>query len=260
MATLSISTAFNLDLEFECAPFPRRLAAFVLDNILITVYLYFLIKIERGINSNFDENIRLIFDLLTYMPIAMYHLICELAFKGQSFGKKAMKLRVISADGSVPSVAQFLLRWMCNPSGFALLGFMMILIYGGMWGLLIAAFYFADFLLVLTSKHSQRIGDLAGQTVVVTQKLPYSVDDTIYQKVDQDFYEVRYPDVIRLSDRDINTINNILLQHKKYKVTHYVDTVVQKVQVVLGIEMQEEEGLVFLQRLIKDYNYLTQKG
>jgi uncharacterized RDD family membrane protein YckC len=260
MATLSINTAFNLDLEFECAPFGKRLLAFILDNVLLCLYVYFILTNERRFNTNFDDNVKLIFELITYLPIAMYHLICELAFKGQSFGKKVMKLRVISADGSLPSVAQFLLRWMCNPSGFAVVGFLMILVYGGLWGLLIASFYFADFLLVLITKHSQRIGDLAAQTVVVTQKLPYSVDDTIYQVVDQDLYEVGYPEVIKLSDRDINTINNILLQHKKYKVAHHVEIVVQKVETVLSITKQEEDGISFLQRLITDYNYLTQKG
>jgi uncharacterized RDD family membrane protein YckC len=259
MPILSVSTAFNLDLDFECAPFPKRLGAFMLDTILLTVYVYFLSKIGIQNRVYLDENLQLIFDLITYIPLAMYHLICELAFKGQSFGKKVMKLRVISADGSVPSVAQLLLRWFCNPSGFILIGILIVIFYGGIWGLITTAFYFADFILVLVTKYSQRIGDLAAQTVVVTHKLPYSIDDTIYKKVDEDLYQVRYPEVIKLSDRDINTVNNILLQFKKYKVNHYVQTVVDKVQNVLKIEMQEEGNIEFLERLIRDYNYLTQK-
>jgi uncharacterized RDD family membrane protein YckC len=259
MATLNIKTAFNLDLDFECAPFALRFFALLIDTVVVWIYLMVLTQFNLFDTEAFKEtDFQLVMQILLLTPMYFYHLACELLFNGQSAGKKILKLRVISIDGTAPSSAQYLLRWMCNPSGFILIGLLMIIFSGGIYGLLFLAMYAGDFFMVLLSKYGQRLGDLAASTVVVTEKLPYSVQDTIYIAVDQEQYEVRYPQVTRLSDRDINTINNVLMQYNKYKSQHYVGTLVSKIEKVLSITAQEE-NLQFLYRLLSDYNYLTQK-
>jgi uncharacterized RDD family membrane protein YckC len=259
MSHLHIKTAFNLDLEFECAPILLRFGAQVIDVVVVCLYLYFISKIDALAWSEPKEaDLGMVLQLLLSAPVFFYHLGCEILFNGQSVGKKILKLRVISIDGTAPSSAQYLLRWMCNPSGFILVGILMIIFMGGIFSLMFLLMYATDFFLVLLNKYGQRLGDLAAATIVVTEKLPYSLQDTIYIPVDITTYQVKYPEVTRLSDRDINTINNVLLQYNKYKSQHYVGTLVGKIESVLQIKSTEDD-LLFLYRLLSDYNYLTQK-
>jgi hypothetical protein len=62
---------------------------------------------------------------------------------------------------------------------------------------------------------------------------------------------------MRLSDRDLNTINNILQQHRKSNMYNYVVTIAEKVKTVLDINTGEE-AYNFLETLLSDYNYLSQ--
>jgi hypothetical protein len=62
---------------------------------------------------------------------------------------------------------------------------------------------------------------------------------------------------MRLSDRDLNTINNILQQHRKSNMYNYVVTIAEKVKTVLDINT-DEEAYNFLETLLSDYNYLSQ--
>jgi uncharacterized RDD family membrane protein YckC len=258
MSTLRINTAFNLDLEFECAPFVKRFLALIIDNVIMFLYIWFIAKFIDSAALDTDENLELIIILLLSVPVFFYHLFFEILYNGASPGKRIANLRVISADGTKPTISQFFTRWICNPSGFLLFGIAMTISAGGVYSLMFGIMYIADFFCVLLQKYGQRLGDIAAGTVVVTTKLPYSLYDTIYVEVDEKNYKVKYPQVIKLSDKDINTINNVLSQHKKYSMHGYLGTLSHKIEQVLGIQ-SEGDNEEFLRTLLNDYNYLSQK-
>jgi uncharacterized RDD family membrane protein YckC len=258
MSTLKINTAFNLDLQFECAPFVKRFLATIIDNVIMFLYMLLINNFIDSAMLDPTDNLQLMLILLLYIPVFFYHLCFEIVNNGASLGKRLANLRVISADGTKPTISQFFTRWICNPSGFLLFGIAMAMLSGGMYGVVFGCMYIADFFCVLMQKHGQRMGDIAAGTVVVTTKLPYSLYDTIYVEVDEKNYKVKYPQVIRLSDKDINTINNVLTQHRKYTMHGYLGTLTHKIEQVLGIQ-SEGDNEEFLRTLLNDYNYLSQK-
>ena len=52
-------------------------------------------------------------------------------------------------------------------------------------------------------------------TVVVNTKSALTVADTVFMEIEKTGYKVMFPDVMRLSDRDINTIKGVLTQANK---------------------------------------------
>ena len=71
-------------------------------------------------------------------------------------------------------------------------------------------------------------------------------------------YHVKFPEVLRLTDRDVNTIKNVVNHFYK---THNADTagrVARKVQDVLKVST-DMYAIDFLEKLLVDYNYLATK-
>ena len=119
--------------------------------------------------------------------------------------------------------------------------------------------YLPDFLCVMISAKSQRIGDIAAGTVVIDNNYRSSIGETIYLQIEDAAYKPVYPEVMRLTDRDINGIRNLLNVKRPTRDTeHYMIDVTQKIKSVLGIE-SDLYPTDFLKQLLKDYNYFTTK-
>jgi len=179
---------------------------------------------------------------------------------GQTIGKKIMKIRVISLDGGEPSISQYIIRWMFKVfewpfffgyTFFSLQSILAYIIITGFWGIVVLIF-------IAVSKKNQRLGDMAANTVVVNTQSPFSVNDTVYMQINDINYVVTFPEVLKLSDRDINTIKNVVnLYHKEYN-TETCDRLALKVQEVLQIH-SNMYSINFLETLLADYNYLANK-
>ncbi len=243
MQQLVIPTSFNIDLGFELAPIHKRILAFLVDifiqfiYIISLTYAFSLAKISLFDDDN-GISIFLIFLLIS--PVLFYHLLSETLMDGESIGKRIFGIKVISLDGNTPSLSQYLLRWFLRTVDFGTTSCL--------GGIICSA----------VTKNGQRIGDLAAGTTVVSKKLPYKIDNTIFKNINETNYQVTYPQVMRLSDRDINTINNILQQHRKSDMQNYMVTISDKIKTVLNITTQENPA-DFLDTLLNDYNYLSQK-
>ncbi|MCL2441708.1 MAG: RDD family protein [Treponema sp.] len=134
--------------EFVLTPagFPVRTAAYVIDVIIqfaftLVIYIAFII-------SNQSLGIW-IFLLLKFLIDWFYHVICELFFRGQSIGKRLMGLRVVKSDGSPVDPGSSFLR---NLLRFADTFFYL---------------YHIAFISIAASSGFRRIGDWAGNTLVV---------------------------------------------------------------------------------------------
>ncbi len=76
--------------------------------------------------------------------------------------------------------------------------------------------------------------------------------------IQQENYVVKYPEVLKLSDRDINTIKNVINLFYKNHNIHTCVRVAYKVQEVLKITT-DLYAIDFLEKLLADYNYLATK-
>ena len=78
-------------------------------------------------------------------------------------------------------------------------------------------------------------------------------------EIEKKDYVPIFPQVMRLSDRDINGIRNLVKEKRPSKDAEmYMIEVAQKIKNVLGIE-SDLYPTDFLQQLLKDYNYFTTK-
>ncbi len=245
MEKIKIETSFNIELEFETPEFHKRLFAWLIDCIVLVAYYLivsgFLNKAIAGHTTDNDlpflYNISAVY-LLLFVPILLYHLVCELTMNGQSIGKKLMHIKVMSEDGARPSIYQYLIRWLTRPFDF---------FFFGLVGLLT----------VVLSKKNQRLGDMAAGTLVIKTKIITDIDDTVFFELNDD-YAPRYAAVMRLSDRDMNTIKGILNNNKHYNNFDVAARISEKIRSVLNIT-DYEEPVVFLETLLKDYNYFSNK-
>lgn len=260
MATIQISTAFNIDLEFEIAAFHKRLLAYLID-FFILVFFLFSMKwvLYAGFSVNMKDNMGL--DILVIsLPMLLYSLTTELWMNGQTIGKKLMFIRVISLDGGEPTLGQFILRWITKffewPFFFGYVFFSIDALFAyiistGLLGIAVV-------IIITISPKSQRLGDLAAGTVVVDTRSAMSISDTVFMNITEQNYKVMFPEVMRLSDSDINTIKTVLTQSKKRHNLDMSYRVEAKVKEVLGIK-SDLYPPDFLEKLLEDYNYLATK-
>ncbi len=266
MSTVAISTPFNISLDFEIAEFHKRLFAYFIDLGLLLIYslgmryiLYDSMRLEAGENMGADI-------FLVDIPFIFYNLAMEVLNNGQSIGKKIMGLRVMSLEGGEPHLGQYLMRWI-----FRVWEWLPVLIMFGMLNRSFVNRWIIFYQLIVTcilglivvlviavTKSSQRLGDMAAGTTVINTKINIGINDTVFQQINTENYKVQFPEVMRLSDRDINAIKSVLNQLHK---THRFDTahrVAYKVKEVLKIDTLLDTG-DFLEKLLEDYNYLATK-
>ena len=260
MPIIQIATAFNIDLEFEIAEFHKRLLAYIIDYLLLVIYLFSMkYLLYAGFSVHFEENMGL--DILVIsIPMLLYSFLTELLMNGQTIGKKILSIRVISLEGGEPTLGQFLLRWVTKffewPFLFGYILFskdalVAYTIITGIFGIAVVIF-------IAVTPKSQRLGDLAAGTVVVNTRSALTVEDTVFMEINKTDYKVFFPEVMRLSDRDINTIKTVLTQASKRNTYEMVNRVALKIKEVLKIktEMYPDQ---FLEKLLEDYNYLATK-
>jgi uncharacterized RDD family membrane protein YckC len=198
--------------------------------------------------------------LLISIPMLFYSLLAELWMNGQTIGKKVMSIRVISLEGGEPTLGQYILRWITKffewPYLFGYIFFSTdaIFVYAFVTGL----FGIVVVITIAVTGKSQRLGDLAAGTVVVNTKTNLGIDDTIFMEVRKTDYKVVFPDVMRLSDRDINTIKSVVTQANKSGNYDMCNRVAMKIKDVLKIQTDMHSDQ-FLDKLLEDYNYLATK-
>lgn len=266
MAAIKVPTSFNIDVEFEIPEFYRRLIALLIDFLI--EYFYFRIALEfyksivRG--SNFMDvdtgyNLQALVVLL-FLPLLIYHVVLEITMNGQSIGKKIMALRVVNENGGRASISQFLIRWLLRDIWFLLL-FAIGLQGSGAESvfiiLAVIAFFITEIVLVVSSKKGQRIGDILAHTILIRTNRQSSIEETIFQEV-ADNYMPSFPQIMQLSDRDINAIKSILETARKKGDVDMAASASEKIKTHLKIDTTMSP-FEFLDILLKDYNYLSVK-
>jgi uncharacterized RDD family membrane protein YckC len=260
MSSVAISTPFNISLDFEIAEFHKRLLAYFIDLVILLLYFVGMIRVlEDGFGLD-SADFNGAFILIVGIPMVLYSLIMEVVNNGQSLGKMALGIKVMSLDGGEPNISQYLIRWIFRffewmPLFFMIrshLFYLYWLFFTGLFGLVVV-------IIIAISKKSQRLGDMAAGTAIVNTKIKLGLSDTIFQAIEVKDYKVMFPEVMRLSDRDINSIKSVLSHTKKTGKYETAYRVSGKIKEVLKIDGGNYEVDGFLEKLLEDYNYLATK-
>ncbi len=264
MSVIRIMTNFNIELEFPAAPFHRRLFAWIIDLVILYLYAVLAFKILKGlqVNGSEDGSFWFVFILLL-LPIITYHLLCEATMSGQSFGKKIIGIRVVNENGGQPGIGQFVIRWLIRTSDFTAVVIILVTPFAVQmgdgeffWSMAIPmGLFFTDIILVNASKKNQRLGDMLAHTLLIKASQKHSIQDTVFLNIADD-YKPSFPQVMQLSDRDMNSLKSILDTARKRGDFNLAAMATDKIKNHLKIETNLSP-FEFLEVLLKDYNYLS---
>ncbi|HEU4607427.1 MAG TPA: RDD family protein [Chitinophagaceae bacterium] len=250
MVTIKLDTGFNIQVEFALAAFHKRFFALMIDILLQIAYLWMGYKLMNYIwGSSWDNATWHV--ILFALPYIFYHLFMEIGMNGQSVGKKLLHIRVMTLEGGQPSISQYLIRWI-----FRIIDFPIFYILAASMGYLnpvTLIFIVAGLLFVIFTPRSQRIGDLVAGTMLIDIKSRTSWEDTVFTELDAD-YQPTYPQVMQLSDRDVNTLKSIIESVKKKNDYELSMRIADRIKSKLHME-SDQPSLEFLETLLKDYNY-----
>ena len=266
MSTVRIATNFNIEIEFMAPPFYRRAAAWMLDMVVLIFYAIIAMKVLDGVTgalSPREGNGVTVWavSLLLMLPFLLYHVVLEATMNGQSLGKKIMGIKVVSENGGRPSISQLLIRWFIRTSDYSLLIIIILLPYASVlgpqiyWGIAGAFLLLIADLVLVNTRRQQRLGDILGHTVLINTRQKEKLTDTIFLEV-TDTYVPQFPQIMQLSDRDINALKGIIDTVKKHKDYNMAYAASEKIKAHLKIDTSLEPK-DFLEVLLKDYNYLS---
>ena len=242
MDTIRISTAQNIDIEYEIAGLGERIAARCVDLVGFVV-LYFLAVVIGLIASVGFSGLTLYVALIGFAIVfVFYDLICELFMNGQTFGKQALKIKVVSLDGTQPTFGQYILRWLFRMIDF---GFP----FG--WGVV------ALVSVVVTEKH-QRVGDILAKTTLIKTKPRTQIENVAFSFTLPEDYHPIFKEVLHLSDRDIELVYEVLTSYYQTGNPQLVYNMTAKIKerIVTMVPAGMNE-LQFLETVMKDYKHLT---
>lgn len=239
MHTITITTPQNIELEYELGSLGDRIVGAIIDWLIIIAYVVVIIATIGFGHFGGSSGIYKFLIVLLALPAVFYDLASELILNGQSLGKKVMGIKVISLSGEQPSFSQYLIRWV-----FRLVDFT---ISSNMVGVIMVA----------VTEKKQRLGDLIAATTVVKTKPRTAIHDTWYEPTAASTYQVTYPEVIDLKDHEVQLIKEVILSVRRTGNTMLALQAQQKIEQVLHIQSRQADPMLFLQRVLLDYNYLT---
>lgn len=246
MSELSINTTQNVRINFKAASVGERMLASLLDLLIKAAYIifigyvfFYLLGVDRLVGSMEDMWSRIAIIILFFFPVLIYSVALESIFEGQTIGKKLIKIKVVKIDGYQASFGDYLIRWLFR--------IVENNIMGGLIGLVA---------MIVNSK-TQRMGDMAAGTAVITLKNNISIDHTILEEIGNAYVPI-YPLVIKLSDNDMRIIKDTFLVAEKNNDVETIDKLSKKIESVTGIKNQSGNQIDFIKTILKDYNFYTQ--
>lgn len=236
MQTIGIETAQNVVVQHEVASLGDRIVAYILDALVLIAWIVFIVIIGFMVVDNDPSGVAVgILACLALFPYIFYHLVCEITMDGQSVGKRSRKIRVARVDGGQPRIGQYLLRWVLRP---------------------IDGFYYLGLIVILVNGKGQRLGDLAAGTTIVSLKPRLRLQDTLMTEVHAQ-HQVRFPEVVRLSDAQAALIKEVLNNHKVGNRADLLREMAEKVSLAIGNTGSGLNAEQFLRAVLQDYVHLT---
>lgn len=240
MQTINITTSQNIDIDYEIAGLGERIVARLIDYAIFILILIFG-SIILGVSETVRESpARIVVLYIIYGSLyVFYDLVCEIFMNGQSIGKRVMKIKVISLDGSRPTISQFLLRWL-----FRIVDFTLTL---DMCALITTA----------VTENNQRVGDIVAGTTLIRTSPRTKMSSIVFMPAN-DGYQPVFKEAGQLADRDIELIHEVINNYIKTGNNVVVYNMAARVKSYLAVIPPEGmNDMLFLQTIIKDYSHIS---
>jgi uncharacterized RDD family membrane protein YckC len=246
MQTVKITTSQNIDIEYPLADLGTRIVARLIDyGVFMGAYFvtFIILGIFLGMQNNYNgegKNIGLFVIIGIWLVLVLlYDLLCEIFMNGQSVGKRAMKIKIISLSGVRPGIGQYLLRWI-----FRIIDFWIT--FGS--GALIAV--------ILTDK-KQRMGDMVAGTTAVS--MGAKSIELVFGTPPAD-YEPVYNEVALLTDNDVVLIHDVVRNFNRTRNSALVYKLAIQLKNYLNVSYPHEiNEYQFLEIVLHDYNSMIAK-
>lgn len=220
-------------IDYEVAGLGERIGAFLIDLLLIAVYYILLFIFNTEVKA-----LTLWTNVLLALPPLLYHLLSEIFLKGQSLGKRLLRLKVVRLDGTTPAIKRYLLRWVLRPLDIWLYGSVAIIT-------------------ILINGKGQRLGDLAaGTTLVKYSKAHEQLEELLYQEADTASARVQFPAARRLHEQEITLIRETLRNYRLTANAQPVQLLAEQLQEQLALET-DMPPLRLLNTLLKDHERMS---
>lgn len=246
MSQIAINTSQNVNIVFNLASIGERMLAFAIDMVIKLAYLtvvYFILYQLLGVASllsDFDYWSVMAISVIIYLPVIIYSLVLESMMEGQTFGKKAMNIRVVKIDGYQAGFGDYFIRWMFR--------------------IIEANMFVIGLVSMIVSKNNQRLGGVASGTAVIQLKNKVNISHTILEQLKED-YTPTFPQVIALTDNDMRIIKDNYQKALRINDTQILRKLSEKILITLKLEKNQIQlsEKQFIGVVIKDYNYYTGK-
>jgi uncharacterized RDD family membrane protein YckC len=232
MSQITIVTAQNVTLKIELANIGDRFLAAIIDFLIKLGVTFLLMILSKFILSDVDW----FYGLMVLILWVFYSLVFESFMRGQTPGKRLMKIRVARLDGDQLTFGAVFLRWIFKMIDFPFFAWPAIGICA----------------IVVTEKH-QRLGDMVAGTILVSTKTRTDFEDTFYTAIGPD-YLPSFPQAERLTSREAEVIKHVLHLYHENDQYDMVAMAAEQLKKVLEVHPNMDD-LSFLKTVLKDYNY-----
>jgi uncharacterized RDD family membrane protein YckC len=238
MTNTAVSTAQNVNIDYNIASVGYRICAFLIDLLILFIYITGVEYLGLGLQDVISRNDALGFQVLFYLPVFFYSLVMNILFQGRTVGKFLLRMRLVKVDGSPAGWSDYLITWA--------LRLIDIWVTNGGVGVISMIF----------TARTQRLGDAAADTIVIDYRKKIKVTHTILEDIEQD-YEPVFLNVNQLTDHDVNEIKEIYRLAGETRDYHTLHMLRNKVADLLSINTEMKDPQ-FIRTVLKDYSYLTQ--
>lgn len=246
MSELYIKTTQNVPLFFTPASVGERMLGYAIDVVIQIAYaitMYYILRFTGVLKliDQWDDWSIGAFIIVMFSPILLYSLVCESTMEGQTFGKKLMKTKVVKIDGYQASFGDYFTRWI----------FRLVDIDLG---------YIPGLLSMLFTKHTQRLGDLAAGTAVISEKSKYNISHTILADIRDDYVPTfSQSQIMQFNDNDMRVIKENAVEAIKNADYFLLDKLTSKIEDVIQTKNTFRTQREFVNKVLEDYNYYTGK-
>jgi len=237
MEQFQIETAQNITIDQNTSHLGERMLAYIIDSFIVVVYTILVFVFLASLDVDIED--QWAFYLILSLPAFFYYLLFETLMDGRTIGKGAMNLRVVKLDGSKPNFGNYFVRWALRIIDVSLTS-------GG-----------GAVLTILIRGKGQRLGDIAAGTTVISEKKRVSLSDTLLRELPDD-YQPTFPQVTVFKDQEMQTIKELYDKSKRNGNQNIIVSLDKRIKEVLGVQTSLEP-IDFVDVIIKDYNYYTQK-
>ena len=248
---MKITTSQNIDIDYAVAGLGDRILAWLIDygifvgvlivfQIIMSIYVY--VTHYQNVLGNGFPLAQVITIAIWLVSFLFYDLLCEIFMNGQSFGKKLMKIKVISLDGGRPRAGQYIMRWLFR-----------IVDIGITTGS-------AAIIGISLTDNKQRIGDLVAGTAVINLKPKQDIDGLVFSPPAAD-YQPFYNEVMQLTDNDVVLIHDVIRNFNYTRNSMLVYKLAMQLKKYMNVSYDSSiNEYQFLEIVLNDYNSLTAKS